>query len=44
MSFVQTRLSSSSFCLYTKLDSLVAPLHPHRHIATTSTLPITALH
>lgn len=44
MSFVQTRLSSSSFCLYTKLDSLVASLHPHRHIATTSTLPITALH
>lgn len=39
MSFVQTRLSSSSFCLYTKLDSLVAPLHLHRHIATTSTLP-----
>lgn len=26
MSFVQTRLSSSSFCLYTKLDSLVAPV------------------
>lgn len=40
-------LSSSSFCLYTKLDSLVAPLHPHRHIATTlhsPSLHCTSLH
>lgn len=52
MSFVQTRLSSSSFCLYTKLDSLVAPvlftpiatspLHLHFHHCTA--LHFTSLH
>lgn len=47
MSFVQTRLSSSSFCLYTKLDSLSrrssSPPSPHRHYIYTSH-HCTALH
>lgn len=46
-SFVQTRLSSSSFCLYTKLDSLSrrssSPPSPHRHYIYTSH-HCTALH